>query len=201
MGLSANPEKQLQHLAVIGASAGGLEPLRRLLGRIQHDHVSYIVATHLSPTWDSQLAPLLQRYSVLPIHKVMTPLTLRPNQVYVVGEGIDLLIRDGMLYTEAANRSVPRRSIDRLMAILAEQWGSHAIGIVLSGAGSDGTAGLAAIRHAGGITMVQTPESAEVPSMPRSAKPFAQYCLEPAALGDELMRLLAAPAPGAGADV
>lgn len=178
------------HVVVIGASAGSLEPLRRLIARVERDHVSYIVLTHLPPDWDSQLAPLLQKYSVLPICKVIEPITLHANHIYVGGEGVDLFIKDGKLCTAKAQRTGPRRNIDRLMISLAEVWSSHAIGIILSGSGYDGTAGLAAIRKAGGVTMVQTPESAQVDTMPKSARRFAEYCSSPERLGDRLMQII-----------
>lgn len=175
---------------IIGGSAGSLEPLRSMLGRVRHDSVSYIVSTHLSPTWDSKLAEVLQKYSELPVHKVIKPTTLHPNHVYVGGEGVDLILKDGKLWTEPNNRNGPRRSIDRLMFTAAAECGARAIGVILSGYGQDGADGLEAIRAAGGITMVQTPESAEAAFMPRNAQPFAQYCLPPEALGDQLMLLL-----------
>jgi two-component system CheB/CheR fusion protein len=165
----------------------------RLLRRVRYDHASFVVLMHLSPTWNSKLSDVLQRHSLLQVHKVTEPTELWANHVYVAGEGVDLLVEDGLLCTSPRRRSVPPRTIDRLMAALAKNWGTHAIGIVLSGAGDDGTAGLLAIRQAGGTTMVQSPESAEADSMPSSARRFADYCLPPEELGDQLMRVLGAP--------
>lgn len=187
---SADSSKSPLHVIVIGASAGSIEPLRRMLKQVSYDHASYIVSTHLPPTFDSQLASVLQRYSVLPLRKVVAPVQLQTNHVYVGGEGVELCIKDDMLHTVTANRVGPRRSIDRLMRTLAEQWGTRGFGVILSGTGFDGTAGLAAVRKAGGVTMAQAPDSARWDSMPRSAMPFADYVMPPEALGIELMRIL-----------
>lgn len=177
-------------VVVLGASMGGIRSLSRLLHQVRYDGAAFVIMMHLSPSWESQLAQVLQPHSLLQVQKVKSPTELLANHVYVGGEGVDLIVEDGLLCTEPSKRMGPRRSIDHLMTSLAAVWGTRSIGVVLSGAGFDGTQGLAAIRKAGGVTMVESPESAQVDSMPSHASRYADYCLPAEELGDQLMRLV-----------
>jgi two-component system CheB/CheR fusion protein len=167
-----------------------LEALRPLLARFSYDHAAFVIVTHLATGWKSVLADLLQRHTILAMHKVTESAMLLSNHVYVMGEGIELTARGTTLLCRPRAPGRSFRPIDRLFSSIAESWRRRALGVVLSGAGSDGRAGLQALQQHGGRTFVQEPASALFSAMPRNALPFADVCLEPRALGDEIMRSL-----------
>jgi len=183
----------------IGASAGGIEPVKILFTRFKHDSTAFVLAMHLSPDHRSHLAEVLQKYCSLELTMLEAPTTpIARNNVYLVPPAASVTLEDGALVLGPLGPQ-PRRTIDTLFLSLAAELGERSIGIVLSGLGSDGAVGLKAIRKAGGLTFVQSPQSAEFSSMPQSAKGSARFSMEPAALGDELMARIAngwaAPVP------
>ena len=184
--MNAAPE----HVVGIGASAGGIEALGELLSRFKHDATSFVVVTHLSPDARSFLAEILQRSTSMAVQRADKAVNLIPNYIYVSPPGVDLTIQGNVLAPVQQRSARPRWSIDRFFADLAYDRRAQAVGIVLSGSGRDGAAGLAAIRAGGGKTFCQTPESAQFEEMPRSAQASADFCLSPAELGDQLMRSL-----------
>jgi two-component system CheB/CheR fusion protein len=178
----------------VGASAGGLEALRELLGNIELGQMALVVVQHLSPDHDSLLAELLARTCPFAVEAATDGTVPQAKHVYVIPANADLALMQGVL------RVLPRDGtnalhlpIDFLFRSLADELGPCAMGVVLSGTGSDGTAGLKAIRAAGGITFVQDPETAKYDSMPRSAMACADFCLDPRAIASELGRLGARP--------
>jgi two-component system CheB/CheR fusion protein len=187
--MGAEPTKP-QSVIAIGASAGGLEALKSLLERFCYDHASVVILTHLSADFDSQLALILQKHTLLEMHKVVGRTEISVNHAYVLGEGVQLTIDETELQVHPFESPGRRRTIDRFLLTLAETWGARAIAVILSGSGSDGTAGLEAVQKNGGITFVQDPYTAEFDEMPRHAKPFADFCLSPKAIGDEITRQL-----------
>ncbi|CAN5357188.1 hypothetical protein BH23VER1_BH23VER1_17600 [soil metagenome] len=158
-------------IVAIGASAGGLEALRQLFSRLPAEpDMAFVVIQHLDPDRPSMLARILSGVTSLDVVEAASDMPLERNRVHVIPSGSDLIVRDGHL------QLVPREKtgrlhlpIDRFFRSLAEDPTCRAIGVVLSGSGSDGTDGLRAIHAQGGFAMVQEPESAQFTSMPDSA--------------------------------
>jgi two-component system, chemotaxis family, CheB/CheR fusion protein len=154
----------------VGASAGGLEALQEFLGPLTPDGSAIIVAQHLAPDHPTLLVELLSRATPFEVEEAVDGSPLRTNIVTVVPPNHDLtLVGDRLALVEAAERVGPSPSIDLLFESLVQSWGERAVGVILSGTGSDGARGLRAIRAAGGLTMVQLPESARFDGMPRAA--------------------------------
>ena len=161
----------------IGASAGGVGALREFFSHLPTEATSeegegemaYVVILHLSPNVESNLAEILQEETPLPVARAEDGVDVTGGTVYVIPPGQRLTIHDGRLRVDEATGVHDPSSVDRFFRSLASDQGENAVGLVLSGSGSDGTLGLRAIKEAGGITMVQTPEEAEYESMPESA--------------------------------
>jgi two-component system CheB/CheR fusion protein len=177
----------------IGASAGGLEAFRQLLGALPIDTgMAFVLVQHLDPHHQSILAELLSEATTLEVSEVKSETSVEPNRVYVIPPSKGLVLADGML------RLVPRgpigsahMPIDSFLRTLADVQGSQAVGVILSGMGSDGTLGLQAIKGEGGIILVQDPASARNGDMPRSAiaAGSVDFILSPADIARELTRL------------
>ncbi|MEI8197847.1 MAG: CheR family methyltransferase, partial [Phycisphaerae bacterium] len=129
-----------------------------------------VLVQHLDPTHPSLMPELLARHTKMPVQIAAHGQRVVPNHLYIMPPNVKLTIQGGVLQasTPVEQRTV-RTHIDTFLRSLAEDQAEHAIGVVLSGAGSDGTMGLKAIKEHGGITMVQSPASAKYDSMPRSA--------------------------------
>jgi two-component system, chemotaxis family, CheB/CheR fusion protein len=186
----------------IGASAGGLEAFSELLTHVPLDTgLGFVLVQHLDPQHDSALAQLLGRVTALPVREVTDHVRVAPNHVYVIPPNTDLTLQGGVLTLQPRpDTRAPHRSIDFFFETLAHDCGTRAIGVILSGAATDGTLGLAAIKAAGGITFAQN-ESAKYDSMPRSAVAAGcvDFVLSPAAIARELARIAAHPTPAADA--
>ncbi len=176
----------------LGASAGGLESLEAFLGNIPaRSGMAYIVVQHLDPTHETMLAELLQRVTSMPVLEARQNMRIEPDSVYTIAPNSELSISDGMLQSR---RPVKPRGqqlpINVLFSSLAGELGERAIAVVLSGMGSDGTVGLQAVRAVGGLTVVQSPDTAQFDSMPKSA--IAAQCVDIVAPAEELpTRILA----------
>jgi two-component system CheB/CheR fusion protein len=181
----------------IGASAGGLEALEALTKRLSADGMAFVVLQHLAPGHESVLTDILARDTSMKVVTVKDGMPVDLNHIYVAPPNVDLAIHQRVLrlMTPASNRRGPRLSIDAFFRSLAADQGGLAIGVLLSGAGTDGTLGLKAIKEEGGITFVQEPSTAGQPSMPQSALDagYADFCLSPEKIGDELMCLSTHP--------
>ncbi len=181
----------------IGASAGGLEALGAMLKRIEIDNSAFVVVQHLSPKHDSVLGELLARTTTaLKVVTITDGMKVKANHVYVIPPNADLAILHGELHLMPmpAERG-PRLPIDYFFRSLAADQGDAAVGVILSGTGTDGCLGLKAIKAAGGMTFVQDPATAKYDGMPRAAleSGHADVCLSPEALGHELSRLVRHP--------
>lgn len=155
----------------IGCSAGGLSALKDLLSHLPADcRAAFVVVQHMDPDHSSALVELLQAASPLPVVGISDGLALRPGVVHVIPQGMDLAVQGGGLYLTAMARSAGARlPIDPFFRSLAEAFKEQAIGVILSGMGSDGTEGLRAIKEHGGSTLAQDPATAEADDMPRGA--------------------------------
>ncbi len=176
----------------IGASAGGLEAVSALLRRTTVDGAAFVVVQHLAPNQTSMLAELLGRASVLAVETIEDGVAISPNHVYVAPPNAVLALEGSSIRLLARTSNArPEMPIDAFFRSLADNRGIKAMGVVMSGTGTDGTFGLAAIKAAGGITFVQDPTTAKFDGMPRSARESgaADFCLSPEAIADEILRV------------
>ncbi|NOT10412.1 MAG: PAS domain-containing protein [Methylococcaceae bacterium] len=155
----------------IGASAGGLEALENFFRHApSHSGYAFVLVQHLDPHHDSMLTEILQRTTTMPVVEASDQQLVKPDCVYVIPPNRDMVIIHGKLQLSVPNEPRGQRlPIDAFLRSLAEDQQEHAIGIILSGTGSDGTQGLRAILGAGGITLVQEPSTAKYDGMPSSA--------------------------------
>ncbi len=181
----------------IGASAGGLEPLQAFFRHTRADaDLAYIVVSHLDPAHPSALVQLLQRETTMPVAEIEDGMRVRPNRVFVIPPNRFVAIKSGVLQLARPNakRGV-RLPIDFLFRSLAEDQGDHAISIVLSGTGTDGTLGLRAVKGAGGLTLAQDEETADYDSMPHSAiaTGAVDFVLPAERMPEQLLRFMQHP--------
>ena len=156
----------------IGASAGGLEAIRELLKNAPAEVPgAYVVVQHMSPKHKSLLRSLIDRETHLKVVDLESGMQPQENAVYVTPPRNDVVYQDGKLFLVEPSTSVasPKPSVDRFFVSLAEGAGTHAIGIILSGTGSDGAYGVQAIRGAGGTTFAQHEKTAKYDGMPLAA--------------------------------
>ena len=159
----------------IGASAGGSNALAEFFEHLApSDRTAYVVIQHLAPDSKSLMKELLAKHTELPIYLVTHEMALQPNAVYLIPPGQNLVLEGNLLRLKArpAKNSQQHQlnfPIDLFFISLAQNYEANAIGIVLSGSGSDGTRGLRAISAAGGLALVQDPSTAEFGGMPKSA--------------------------------
>ncbi|WP_077034695.1 chemotaxis protein CheB [Pelomonas sp. KK5] len=155
----------------LGASAGGLAALEQFLGGVpEKSGLAYVVVQHMDPTQKALLAELLQRTTAMPVTEVSQSMRIEADVVYVIPPNTELTVAHGHLNLAApSQRRGMRLPIDVLYSSLARDQRELAVGVVLSGMGSDGTQGLRAIQAQGGLTLVQEPTSAQFDAMPRSA--------------------------------
>jgi two-component system CheB/CheR fusion protein len=155
----------------LGASAGGLAALEAFFAALPPDPgMAFVVVQHLDPHHKSILLELLQRQTPLRAVQITDGVGVEANRIYILPPNRDVSLRRGSLHlVEPASTRGLRLPIDFFFRSLAQDQGERAIGIVLSGTGTDGTLGLQAIKGEGGLALVQSPESAEYDGMPRSA--------------------------------
>ncbi len=180
----------------IGASAGGLEALGELVKHVPMDNMAFVVVQHLAPHHESILTQLLARTSKVQVQTATDGTLAEPNHVYVIPPNSDIALLHGIIrLIPPKSGDHPRLPIDYFLRSLAQDKGSSAIGVILSGTGTDGTLGLRAIKEAGGLAFVQDPATAKYDGMPRSAlsSGFADFCLDPRAIGEELARIARRP--------
>lgn len=177
----------------IGASAGGLDTFKRLLKAIpENSGMAFILVQHLDPSHDSILADLLQRVTKIPVLEITDNIKVAPDHIYIIPANKLLTASDGLLQLSARppknQRSMP---IDLFFESLAEVHQNHAIGVVLSGTGTDGTLGLKAIKAHGGFTFAQDQRSASYDGMPQSAidADVVDYILTPEDIPRQLLAL------------
>ena len=177
----------------IGASAGGIEAFTDLIRALPvNTGMAFVLIQHLDPTHHSILTELLAKETSMRVREVSDGMPLQPNQVYVIPPNATMSVSGHRL--QIAPRGETRglhMSIDRFMRSLANEEGNRAIGVILSGSGSDGTLGMAEIQAQGGVTFAQDTATAKYDSMPRSAiaSGCVDYVLPPKAIARELARI------------
>lgn len=176
----------------VGASAGGLETYTELLKSLPvNTGMAFVLVQHLDPKHASILAELLVKATKMPVIEVRDGMLAKPNHVYVIPPNTDMAILHGYLELLPRSTSNLPMPIDYFFRSLVQDQGSKAIGVVLSGTGSDGAQGLAAIKAAGGITFAQEPETAKYDGMPHAAiaSGGADLILSPKGIASELARI------------
>ncbi len=155
----------------IGASAGGLAALRTFFAHVPEESgLAFVVVVHLSPEHKSHLADLLQPHVKMPVQQVTETIPLEPNHVYVIPPNANLNTIDTHLrLSKLEEKRRNRAPIDHFFRTLSRTHDGHAIGVILTGTGSDGALGIKEIKEQGGLTIVQDPNEAEYDGMPQSA--------------------------------
>lgn len=185
----------------VGASAGGLEAFTQLLRNLPEDTgMAFVLVQHLDPAHSSSLAQILSKTTALPVREVTDKLPVKPNKIYIIPPNAMLSVEGGVLRLRPRRENLgAARSIDAFFESLAQDQRELAIGVILSGAASDGAMGLEAIKAEGGITFAQD-ETAAYNSMPRSAVAAGcvDFILSPEKIARELTRISKHPLLHAG---
>lgn len=181
----------------VGASAGGLQALQSFFGAIKEPpNAAFVVIQHLSPDFKSFMVELLTKHTKMRVQRADHNAKVEPGNIYLIPPKVTLTIAGGKLKLEKTD---PRRGlhlpIDQFFISLALDQQHRAVAIVLSGTGSDGTAGIRAIKASGGMVMVQSEDSAQFDGMPRSAigTGLADYVMPPDKMPAQLASYLTHP--------
>ncbi len=166
-------QKQLKNFYIvgIGASAGGLEALESFFDNMPPDsNLAFVVVQHLSPDYKSMMVEILSKRTDMPVIETTNEMLVQPNHIYLIPRKKILTLFKGRLYlVEKETHDYLTLPIDIFFHSLAQDQGQHAIAIVLSGTGSDGTRGIRTVKEADGMVMVQREDSARFDGMPRNA--------------------------------
>ena len=180
---------------VLGVSTGGVSALKFILGALPADFpIPVLVVTHITPDSDDSLAVLLNTLSAIRVKEADEQETIISGTVYLAPANYHLLVERGGELSLSIDPPVnfARPSVDVLFESAAEAYGSALIGVILTGAGFDGSKGILKIKNNGGVTIVQDPADAEMDSMPRSALQLlkADHVVPLKEIPDLLMRLI-----------
>ncbi|MDT8368296.1 MAG: CheR family methyltransferase [Longimicrobiales bacterium] len=158
------------HLIALGASAGGLESLQRFFDTLTHGgpEAAWVVLMHLAPDRESALAHILADRAPLPVHTVADGDEIRAGRIHIPPPGTLVTVEGGHFRVQP--RAEPTdRVIDALFASIASEWGEWSVGVVLSGAGDDGSRGISRLHDVGALTLAEDSSTARFDTMPRSA--------------------------------
>jgi two-component system CheB/CheR fusion protein len=145
----------------IGGSAGGLEPFRTILRNLPaRSTLAFVFVQHLDPAHASSLTQILSRETEMPVEEITDRMQVEPGRTYAMPANVDVTIRNNRFHVARRSITGVHLPVDTFFSSIAEQYGDCAVGVVLSGLGSDGTMGLQAIKAEGGITFAQEPTSA-----------------------------------------
>jgi two-component system, chemotaxis family, protein-glutamate methylesterase/glutaminase len=190
-------------IIVIGTSAGGLEALRMIAGGLPKEFpASVFVVLHTSPQSPGILAEILDRAGALPAMNAVDKERIQPGRIYVAPPDHHLIIEPNRVrLTRGPKENRFRPAVDPLFRSAAQVYGPRVIGVILTGNLDDGTAGLWAVKQLGGTSVVQDPQEAVAPSMPRNAMRHARvdHCLPLAEIAPLLVRLTSTPTEEEGA--
>ena len=190
----AHPKSHaMPHFIVgIGASAGGLEALRSLFGALKDtNEMAFVVVQHLAPLYRSRLVELIAHTTNVQVKEVRNDEVPVQGVIYITPPNRDVVIEHGILRLKKPQSKIgPKPSVDLFFKSLAEDRGDRAIGIILSGTGSDGSFGIRAIKSHGGMTIAQKGESAKYDGMPKAARltGAVDFELTPEEIAKELER-------------
>nr|WP_321497691.1 chemotaxis protein CheB [uncultured Methanolobus sp.] len=171
VGISETEIKPSHYIVGIGASAGGLEAIEELFESMPpNTGMSFVIIQHLSPDYKSLMVELLSKRTRMEVLRAEENMLVEPDKIYLIPPRNNLTIYHGkLLLSEHRSSRIPNFPIDIFLESLAEDQGGKAIGIILSGTGSDGMRGIKAIKEKGGMAMVQKEDSAKFDGMPKSA--------------------------------
>jgi PAS domain S-box len=182
------------YIVAIGASAGGLEAIHEFFDNMPaNGNFSFVIIQHLSPDYKSLLVELVSKHTHMKVYEAKHNAVIEPNCVYVIPNDKLLTIHEGRLQLTDKNfEKAPNTAIDTFLRSLAQDQGSKAIAVILSGTGTDGTKGIQSIQNAGGMVLVQDPLSAKFDGMPNSAiaTGFADYILCPELMPEEIFNYI-----------
>lgn len=155
----------------IGASAGGIQALKKFFEHVpENSGIAYVVILHLSPSHDSKLAEVIRTSAKIPVHQVTEKVKITPDTIYVIPPNQHLTMEDAQIQVTQNIQIEDRRApIDIFFRTLADSHGAHAVCVILSGTGANGSMGLKQIKEKGGAAFVQNPREAEFNEMPRNA--------------------------------
>ena len=197
-----DPQSGAEHSAPIyyvgvGASAGGLEALEAFFTPMPAESgMAFIVIQHLSPDYKSMMVELLSKRTAMPVRRAEEGMLVEANSVYLIPPKKNLSIFHGkLLLSESDHSRGLNLPIDVFLRSLADDQGDKAIGVILSGTGSDGVRGIRAIKETGGMVMVQSEESARFDGMPRAAisTGLADFILPPDEMPPKLLSFISHP--------
>ena len=181
-------------IVAIGASAGGLEPLQQFFDSMPSDSgLAFVIIQHLSPDFRSMMDELMARHSAMTICRAKDGMQLMPNTVYLNSSRTEMTVANGRLVLRKGSpEAVLELPINMFFESLAKEQKSKAIGVILSGTGTDGTKGCEAIKAKGGAVLVQEPSTAKFDGMPISVidRDLADSVASPADLPTVIMELM-----------
>ncbi len=196
-GSSERPPRSPFPVVGIGASAGGLEAFLDFFKIMPSDSgLAFVLIQHLPPERESLMADIVSKHTQMQVHQVEDGIAVEPNHVYVIRPGHTLTIEAGHLHLgQPVEQAGHRRPVDDFFRSLAEEQRERAICIIMSGMGSNGTAGAEVVKAVGGICIAQAPESAKFPSMPRHMidAGIADFVLRPHEIPEVLIRYATHP--------
>ncbi|MXV53227.1 chemotaxis protein CheB [Pedobacter sp. HMF7647] len=182
-----------RNIIVIGASTGGFEAIKKIVRDLPADmDASVFIVWHMSPDIEGLLPNVLNKLGTIEAAHAYDKEPIKPNHIYIAPPDRHLLIEEGQVsVTRGPKENRFRPAIDPLFRSAAYTYGNRVIGIILSGALDDGTAGLWRIKFSGGIAIVQEPADADVPSMPENAlrEVNVDYCVPVAGIAGLLVKL------------
>ncbi len=158
------------HIVGVGASAGGLEALRELIEHVDDRSMAFVVVQHLAPEHETMMDQIMARHTTMTVELVHDGVEVEAGHLYLIPPGKEMIISGGkLLLTDRDRNEHPNLPIDTFFRSLAQELRERAIAIVLSGTGQDGSRGIRTVHEAGGLTIAQTPATAQFDSMPRAA--------------------------------
>ncbi|MGB3463707.1 MAG: chemotaxis protein CheB, partial [Cyclobacteriaceae bacterium] len=184
----------VRNLIAIGASAGGLDPLQKIIKELPDNlpGTTIIVAQHTSPNYESMLVNLLKKQTNLDVSEAVSGQFIKPNHIYTCPPDTDVQLAGRKFEFSKPSLIGPKPSVDKLFISVAKTFQERATGIIISGTGQDGSQGIAEIKKYKGITIAQDPETASYPGMPDSAilTDLVDLILSPSNIGMEIPRLV-----------
>ncbi|SDR70679.1 chemotaxis protein CheB [Gramella sp. MAR_2010_147] len=184
-------------IVAVGASAGGLEALKDFFKNIPaNDKNAYVIIQHLSPDFKSMMGELLIKHTNLPIVQIKDQMQVKSGHIYLIPPANNLILEDEILrLTEKPKNQTLNLPIDMFFESMARERKERAVGVILSGTGSDGTRGARAIKENDGMIMVQDPKDAKFDGMPKSAinTGLVDYILPVREMGSELRNFISSP--------
>lgn len=155
----------------IGCSAGGLDPVCEFFQHLREKTgAAFVVIPHLSADYPSRFGHILQRFTDMPVHRVTDTVKMQPNNIYVLVEGKMMIVEDHVLRVRKRySREIINKSIDIFFKSMSKCYDENAVGIILSGMGTDGIEGIKAIEDRHGLVLVQDPETTDFNILPQTA--------------------------------